>query len=51
MSAVLELSKTGIRKTRVKARSAAGDLRWRDLPTEYTGKGQIRMKVVEETRL
>ena len=49
MPAILELWKTGIRK--IKACGVAGDLRWHDLPTEYLGKGQIRLKVAKETHL
>jgi len=49
MPAILELWKTGIRK--IKACGVAGDLRWHDLPTEYVGKGQIRLKVSKETHL
>ena len=49
MPAILELWKTGIRK--IKTCVVAGDLRWHDLPTEYLGKGQIRLEVAKETHL
>lgn len=49
MPAILALWKTGIRK--ITACGDADDLRWRDLPTEYRGKGQIRLKVANETRM